>query len=168
MPRIIKNTLLNYIPTDFVIEKTIHPAKIFEFNNKPIKKGEIIYLCEREIRAKDNFALQFAIQKSKELSLPLKIIYPKVNYEYQPKQVFIDNQIIQAKKQFRQIGLDFEIIEKSPAEIIKNLRPALIILDFNPILKRKYLKNVDFKIHILSYFFSNTVSCFLLFSILTI
>ena len=147
MPRIIKNTLLNYIPTDFVIEKTINPAKIFEFNNKPIKKGEIIYLCEREIRAKDNFALQFAIQKSKELSLPLKIIYPKVNYEYQPKQVFIDNQIIQAKKQFRQIGLDFEIIEKSPAEIIKNLRPALIILDFNPILKRKYLKNVDFKIY---------------------
>ena len=57
-------------------------------------------MCEREIRAKDNFALQFAIQKSKELPLPLKIIYPKVNYEYQPKQVFIDNQIIQAKKQF--------------------------------------------------------------------
>ena len=147
MPRIIKNTLLNYIPTDFVIEKTINPARIFELNNKPIKYGEIIYLCEREIRVKDNFALAFALQKSKELSLPLKIIYPKVNYEYQPKQVFIDNQIIQAKKQFRQIGLDFEIIEKSPAEIIKNLRPALIILDFNPILKRKYLKNVDFKIY---------------------
>ena len=147
MPRIIKNTLLNYIPTDFEIEQIINPARIFELNNKPIKYGEIIYLCEREIRAKDNFALQFAIQKSKELPLPLKIIYPKVNYEYQPKQVFIDNQIIQAKKQFRQIGLDFEIIEKSPAEIIKNLRPALIILDFNPILKRKYLKNVDFKIY---------------------
>ena len=147
MPRIIKNTLLNYIPTDFEIEQIINPARIFELNNKPIKYGEIIYLCEREIRAKDNFALLFAIQKSKELSLPLKIIYPKVNYEYQPKQVFIDNQIIQAKKQFRQIGLDFEIIEKSPAEIIKNLRPALIILDFNPILKRKYLKNVDFKIY---------------------
>lgn len=147
MPRIIKNTLLNYIQTDFVIEKTINPARIFKLNNKPIKYDEIIYLCEREIRAKDNFALQFAIQKSKELPLPLKIIYPKVNYEYQPKQVFIDNQIIQAKKQFRQIGLDFEIIEKSPAEIIKNLRPALIILDFNPILKRKYLKNVDFKIY---------------------
>ncbi len=147
MPRIIKNTLLNYIPTDFEIEQIINPARIFELNNKPIKYGEIIYLCEREIRAKDNFALLFAIQKTKEQSLPLKIIYPKVNYEYQPKQVFIDNQIIQAKKQFRQIGLDFEIIEKSPAEIIKNLRPALIIFDFNPILKRKYLKNADFKIY---------------------
>ena len=147
MPRIIKNTLLNYIPTDFVIEKTINPARIFELNNKPIKNGEIIYLCEREVRAKDNFALQFAIKKSKELNLPLKIIHPKINYEYKPKQVFINNQIAQAKGQFKQIGLDFEVIEKTLEEIIKNLKPALIIIDFNPILKRDYLKNADFKIY---------------------
>ncbi len=147
MPRIIKNTLLNYIPTDFEIEKTINPVRIFEFNNKPIKNGKIIYMCEREVRAKDNFALQFALQKSEELNLPLKIIYPKINYEYKPKQVFINNQIGEAERQFKQIGLDFEIIEKTPEEIIKNLNPALIILDFNPILKRDYLKNADFKIY---------------------
>lgn len=147
MPRIIKNTFLNYIPTDFVIEKTINPARIFEFNNKPIKNGEIIYLCEREVRAKDNFALQFAIQKNEELNLPLKIIHPKTNYEYKTKQEFIDKQIAQAERQFKNIDLDFEVIEKSPEEIIKNINPALIIFDFNPILKRKYLKNVDFKIY---------------------
>lgn len=147
MPRIIKNTLLNYIPTDSVIEQIINPARIFEFNNKPIKSGKIIYLCEREIRAKDNFALQFALQKSKKLNLPLKIIHPKSNYEYNLKQKFIDSQIAQAEKQFKQIGLDFEVIEKTPDEIIKNLNPALIILDFNPILKRKYFKNADFKIY---------------------
>ena len=147
MPRIIKNTLLNYIPTDFEIEQIINPARIFEFNNKPIKNGKIIYLCEREIRAKDNFALQFALQKSKELNLPLKIIHPKINYEYNPKQKFIDSQIAQAERQFKQIGLDFEVIEKALEEIIKNLKPALIIIDFNPILKRDYLKNADFKIY---------------------
>jgi len=147
MPKIIKNTLLNYIPADFMVEQTINPTRIFELNNKPVKNGEIIYLCEREIRAKDNFALQFAIKKSKELNLPLKIIHPKINYEYKPKQKFIDSQITQAEKQFKNIGLDFEVIEKSPEEIIKNLNPALIILDFNPILKRDYLKNADFKIY---------------------
>ena len=42
---------------------------------------------------KDNFALQFAIQKSKELNLPLKIIHPKVNYKYPQKQKFIDSQV---------------------------------------------------------------------------
>ena len=147
MPRIIRNTLLNYIPTAFVIERTIDPARIFEFNNKPIRNGEIIYLCEREIRVKDNFALQFALQKSEELNLPLKIIHPKVNYEYEPKEKFINNQIDQAKTQFRDIGLDFEVIEKTPDKIIENLTPALIIIDFNPSLKRDYLSNVDCKIY---------------------
>ena len=112
MPRIVKNTLLNYIPTDFATEQTINPARIFELNNKPIKKGEIIYLCEREIRAKDNFALQFALQKSKEFNLPLRIIHPKITYGYQQKQKFINNQIAQAERQFKQIGLDFGIVEK--------------------------------------------------------
>ena len=146
MPRIVRNTLLNYLPTGFVIEQTINPARIFELNNKPIRNGKIIYLCEREIRVKDNFALQFALQKSEELNLPLKIIHPKINYNYQQKQEFIDNQIEQAKTQFRNIGLDFEIIEKTPHEIIKNINPAILIIDFNPILKRDYLKKADFKI----------------------
>lgn len=78
MPRITKNTLLNYIPLDFRIENIINLARIFEVNNKPIKTENIVYLCEREIRAKDNFSLQFALQKSKELNLPLKIIHPKL------------------------------------------------------------------------------------------
>ena len=76
MPRIVRNTLLNYIPTDFAIEQTVNLARIFELNNEPIRNGEIIYLCEREIRVKDNFALQFALEKSDELNLPLKIIHP--------------------------------------------------------------------------------------------
>lgn len=147
MPRIIKNTLLNYIPTDFEIEQIINPARIFEFNNKSIKNGKIIYMCEREVRAKDDFALQFALQKSKEINLPLKIIHPKINYEYNLKQKFIYSQIAQAERQFKQIGLDFEVIEKTLEEIIKNLKLALIIIDFNPILKRDYLKNADFKIY---------------------
>ena len=147
MPRIIRNTLLNYISTDFIIEQKTNPARIYELNNKPIRNGEIIYLCEREIRVKDNFALQFALQKSEELNLPLKIIHPKINYNYQQKQEFIDNQIEQVKTLFRNIGLDFEIIEKTPHEIIKNMNPAILIIDFNPILKRDYLKNADFKIY---------------------
>ena len=146
MTRIVRNTLLNYIPTDFAIEQTSNPLRIFELNNKPIRNGEIIYLCEREIRVKDNFALQFALQKSEELNLPLKIIHPKINYDYQQKQEFIDNQIEQVKTQFRNLGLDFEIIEKTPHEIIKNINPAILIIDFNPILKRDYLKKADFKI----------------------
>ena len=32
-------------------------------------------------------------------------------------------------------------------EIIKNINPALLIIDFNPILKRNYLKNIDCKVY---------------------
>jgi len=147
MFKFTKNTLLNYISNSFAIENIINPARIFEMNNKPIRSGSIVYLCEREIRAKDNFALQFALQKSQELRLPLKIIHPKINYQYLAKQKFIDCQIKQVQKNFRILNLDFEITEKTPYEIIKNLNPAMIIIDFNPILKRNYLKNIDCKIY---------------------
>ena len=147
MPRIVRNTLLNYIPSEYVIENEINSARIYHVNNKPIRNGEIIYLCEREIRAKDNFALQFALQKSEEFNLPFKIIHPKINYDKHQKQEFIDNQIEQVRTQFRNIGLDFEIIENTPVEIIKNTNPAILIIDFNPILRRDYLKKADFKIY---------------------
>jgi len=147
MLRIIKNTFLNYTPLNFKTEDNINPARILKINNNPIKNGNIIYLCEREIRAKDNFALHFALQKSKELNLPLKIIHPKINYEYQSKQKFIDSQIEQVQKIFKILNLDFEIIDKKPSEIIKNLNPAILIFDFNPILKRNYLRNIDCKVY---------------------
>ena len=147
MSKIIKNTLLNYLPINYETEDFINSARIFEVNNQPVKKGIVVYLCEREIRVKDNFALQFAIQKSKELNLPLKIIYPKIIYDYQPKNKFINKQINQTQQQFLKLGLDFKTINKSPSEILNGLKTAFLITDFNPILKRNYLKNFDFKIY---------------------
>ena len=148
MSRIVKNTLLNYVPSKYVVvENKINSARIYEVNNRPIKIGNILYICEREIRAKDNFALQFAIEKSKELNLPLKILHPKTNCEYMPKQQFIDRQLAQAQVLFNKLNLDFEINEKTPQEIIKSINTAILIVDFNPIVKRDYLKNADFKIY---------------------
>lgn len=146
MPRIVKNTLLNYIPQNFEVENFVNPVRVFDFNNKPIPKGKIVYLCEREIRIKDNFSLQFALQKSKELNLPLKIIHPKINYEHLPKEKFIIRQLIQVQQNFAKLNLDFEIIDTTPLAIIKTINPSLLIIDFNPILKRTWLKNVDFKV----------------------
>lgn len=145
--KIVKNTILNYVPNKFETESLVNQARIFSVNDCEIKSGNIIYLCEREIRPKDNFALQFALQKSKELNLPLKIFHPKFEYWYEPKQNFIDNQVNQAKKLFDKLNLDFEISEKSPSEIVNYTNPALLIVDFNPILKRDYLTNMNFRIY---------------------
>ena len=147
MPRIVRNTLLNYISNDIESENIINPARVFDINNSKIQNGYLVYLCEREIRAKDNFALQFALQKSRELNLPLKIIHPKINYEHLLKQIFTDKQIEQVQNLFKKLNLDFEIIDKSVPEILNNINIAMLIVDFNPILKRDYLNNVNFKVY---------------------
>ena len=79
MVRITKNNLLKYVPLDFSVESFVNPFRIYEFNDKEIKKGSVVYLMEREIRIKDNFSFQFAIQKSNELNQPLKIIINNVS-----------------------------------------------------------------------------------------
>ena len=147
MPKIIKNTILNYLFDYFKIEDIINPNRIFKIKNKPINKNPILYLCERELRANDNPALQFAIQKSNEFNLPLKIIHPKINYEHKPKQDFINKQIKQTQNTFNKLNLDFLITDKTPFEIIKNINPSILIIDFNPILKREYLKTLNCTIY---------------------
>lgn len=145
---ITKNNLLKYIPDNIETEYSVNPARIYELNKKPIKTGYIVYLCEREIRAKDNFALRFSIEKSKKLNLPLKILSPEYNCSCKDKENFINTQISQVKNVFTKFGFDFEILsEQKIHEFLKERKIALLVVDFNPILKRDYLKNIDYKIY---------------------
>ena len=50
------------------------------------------------------------------------------------------------QQNFTKLNLDFEIIDTTPQVIIKTINPALLIIDFNPILNRAWLKNVAFKV----------------------
>lgn len=148
MVRITKNNLLKYVPLDFSVESFVNPFRIYEFNDKEIKKGSVVYLMEREIRIIDNFALQFAIQKSNELNQPLKLICARPIYEYESKQNFIDNQINEVKKIFLKFDFDFEICEeKDIPEHLSKLNISLLIFDFNQLLNRDYLANKDYKIY---------------------
>lgn len=147
MTKIIKNTLLKYIPNELTKEAFVNPARIFSINNFSIKKtGSIIYLCEREIRIKDNFALQLALQKSKELNLPLQIIHPRKIYENKEKQLFIDKQIEQVANISKKLNINFLTSINKPVDILTENNIALLIIDFNPILNRDYLRHFDFKI----------------------
>lgn len=145
MQRVIKNTILNYIYFNFKKEDIINPLRIFDFNKKNIKTGYVIYLCEREFRVNDNFALKFALNKSDELKMPLKIIYQKKKYENLYKTKFINIQIEQIKKCFQKVNLDFVELENVQEFLINN-KVALLIIDFNPILDRSWLFNVSYKI----------------------
>lgn len=88
MKRIIKNTMLNYLPKKLNLDDGFNKNRIFDFNNKEIKKGLIVYLIERELRAYDNFALCFAAKLQKKLKSDFKIIHHKKNYEFKNKKNF--------------------------------------------------------------------------------
>lgn len=147
MPNINKNTLLKYIPKNFTIEKNVNPYRIFDVNHNKITNGNIIYLCERELRIKDNFGFMFAKQLSEKYNSQLKIIYPKIYYSHNPKQNFLDRQINQAKSQFMKLGFDFEIYKgKDITNYLKELNTSVLIIDFDPINERKYFQNSQFKV----------------------
>ena len=149
MVRITKNTLLNYIPNKFTVESEINKKRIFEFQKTNfLNDGHVIYLCEREIRLKENFALQFAHKTAKDLNLPLKIIYPQRIFDYQPKQNFIDNQVKKVQADFKNFDMNFEIVNSNDFKIyLKNQKIAVLIIDFNPILNRDWLRELSCKIY---------------------
>jgi len=146
MPKNIRYTILSNLANSFEIEKEINQNRITLLNNTNNNGKCIIYLIEREIRAKDNFALQFAFLKANELNLPLKIIHPKITYSYKPKNDFINSQIEQVQKIFCKFNIDFEIYDGDIFNYTKSLNPALLVLDFNPILNRSWVKLMPFKI----------------------
>ena len=139
MHKIKRYTLLDYINSTFKIENFLKEERIFEYNNNPIKDGDIIYLMDRELRLKDNFALNYAIQKSKELNKNFKIIHLKQLYETENKQNFYNKQIEELKKCLN--GYNFII-----TDTINTTDAGLLIIDFNPINDKHYLKNIGCKI----------------------
>ena len=108
----MNTNLLEYIPKTSYIENPVNPARIHYVNNTKIKDGYIVYICERELRYYDNFAVNFAKNKADELKLPLIFVHPQIEYEYEPKKKFIEKQLLQTKNEFASAGFNLEIIQK--------------------------------------------------------
>src|SRR5574344_2115141 len=149
MNKITRNSMIKYLPKNFATENIVNPKRIFDFNNEKIKKGTVIYLMTRDFRLNENFSLQFAVEKSTELKLPLKIICLKKKFDFKPKNEFFNTEIEVLKKNAENLNFDFEIFNNSENLIenyLKNFKISLLIKDFNPIEDKNFLKNCDFKI----------------------
>lgn len=145
-----KHTILKYLPRVISIEQNVNPLRVFAIRNdsniKNINKGYIVYLCERELRVKDNFALQYCVELSKKYDLPLKILYPIAKFKNTKKDNFISFNANIIKKEFIKNNFDFTIISADETLNFINNNVSILILDFNPILDRTYLKNCQAKI----------------------
>ena len=146
MPRIKRYTLLEYIPNKFLTEKSINSARIYNFNDKKLKKGPVVYLCTREFRYNDNFALQFVFETADKLNEKVKIIFPKIDFEHKPKQLFLEKQFSYTEKILKNLNIDFEVLDIKEIQNYLYKDITCLITDFNPIIKKDYLKEYDFKI----------------------
>ncbi len=150
MQRITRNTLINYLSFPLAFQDDYEQFRVFDFNNKKIKKGKIIYLCQREIRYKDNPALEFAINLKNSLNYDFKVIHLKEKFIHKQKQIFIHKQIEDIKNQYIKNNIEFEIFNGSKDELLiylNQINTSILIIDFNPIEDYRYLLNVPFKIY---------------------
>lgn len=147
MVKIVKNTLLNYLPEDITIEQEVNPERIFKIHEKPLKKGYVTYLMQRDIRLCDNFALQYAMQKSYELDLPLKIFLVQPDCLWGLKKQFLESQISLVVGNLRKNKFDYQVIqEKDVINVISKIETGLLVVEFNPLFDKKKLKDLDFSI----------------------
>lgn len=147
MPRILRETLIDYIKDVFEFENEIKPQRIYEYNDKKYSGGDVFYLIERELRLNNNPALLYAIKKSKELNVKLKIICPKLKYDVKNKQEFIQRQILQCEKNFLNSGFDFSFVDSTNLiKYLKDNNAGFLIIDFNPIENKNRFYNFPFKI----------------------
>src|SRR5574344_1397597 len=105
MNLITKNNLLKFIPKVIPTENEISPERIFEFNEKKIKKGNVAYIMECEIFAFFNFVIKFAQKLTKDFNSKFFVIYPFINYSFRLKKDFIAEQIIKVRKNFEKNNL---------------------------------------------------------------
>ena len=150
MRRIVKNTLLNYISSDLPFENDIEKFRISDFNNNKIKKGEIVYLCQRELRAKDNPALNFALWLKGKYNYKFRVLHFGSKFHCFKKKNFLMIQIESTRKDFLNKNIPFDIFfgsKNSLIQYLKQINTSILIIDFNPIEDNNYLKNLSFKIY---------------------
>ena len=150
MNKITRNTLLNHLLFPILIKDKIEKFRIFDFNNQKIKNGKIIYLCQREIRLKDNTALDFGLKLKIDLGFPFKVIHLKNKFHHKEKELFISKQIENTKKEVELKNIQFEILDipkKNLLNYLVDINTSILIIDFNPIENYNFLSNAPFKIY---------------------
>lgn len=137
-----KGQLTKYISENPMIEEKVNPSRGFEINNNDIS-DEFIYLTSRDLRAEDNFALNFVREKAKDF----KVVHLKKRFETDGKNNFYLENIEILRKNYELQNIDFEIIDKSINEFLSGLNSQTIVIDFNPLITFDIFKNYRGKVY---------------------
>lgn len=134
-----RGLMLDFIPDEIIRPANINQDRIFNLNNKPIIDGDIVYLMSRELRLEDNWAVILGHELAQKHGKNLRILVCLNNILYSNKQeAFLLEGLGFLEENANQNGVDFEIIDKIPAEL------GALIVDFNPVnLQNKLTENLN-------------------------
>lgn len=143
----LKPTVKRGLLLDFILDKIpqsseINHNRILKLNDKPIQKGNIVYLASRELRIEDNWAILFGQKLAKEHNNNFKIIVVLDQISHSKRQLELLKKGLNFMKENSALNnIDFEILQEIPQNI------GALIVDFNPIHSNTSLaQNADYTV----------------------
>lgn len=130
--------------------------RVKQQNKNEYGNGPVIYWMQRDQRVYDNWALQFAIEKAKELNQPVVVAFCLVpNFlEATIRQYgFMLKSLEEVEKNLEKKKIPFYFLLGDPGEEIpkltKKIQASAVVSDFNPLkIIRKWKKDVIDKIDV--------------------
>lgn len=124
--------------------------RVIQQNEKVYGSGPVIYWMQRDQRVLDNWALQFAIEKGKELKKPVIVVFCLVpNFlEATIRQYgFMLKGLQEVEESFQKINIPFYLLTGNPGQeipkLVNQLDVSVVVSDFNPLkIVRKWKKEV--------------------------
>lgn len=143
-----KGIIINYLPSIFRVESEVNPLRVNDLNNIDEQEGAVIYVMHKNLRVADNFALNFAIAKAKELNRRLKIVHYQKKIEVEGKKLFYENGLQILKEDMKRNKLAFKVYtSKKLLSALEKSKPGVVIIDFDPLNDYEKYKNIECKIY---------------------
>lgn len=128
----------------------MNPKRIKQQKEYAYGKGPVIYWMQRDQRVNDNWALQFAIEKGKELKKPVIVVFCLVpNFlEATIRQYgFMLKGLQEIEQSLQRLNIPFYLLSsdtgKEIPKLVNHLNVSAVVSDFNPLkIIRKWKKDV--------------------------
>lgn len=123
--------------------------RVRKLNDIVLKNGEcVVYVASRDLRIKDNFALEFARRISSSEKIPLVVLfnlYPSVRNRIAQQYEFMIEGLSEFQHNLKNSGIQFVVGTSGAINNLKTiedkLKPKSIVFDFSPLKGSRNLKH---------------------------
>ncbi len=105
-------------------------------NSEKLVPGDIVYIMSRDQRVQDNWALQFALEQSRQYDRRLVVVfcyYVAKEHGQRWHHSFMLDGLKMVNHELASLGIPFIFSTLSPSEFVESHRPGLVVCDFSPL-----------------------------------